>query len=75
MRTRRSTLSYNTDPGNQRIAEALAQGYEQSGFKVKISNYDWGTFLDKLSKGELEFWRLGWLADYPLMDNFLYPAV
>ena len=66
-------LSYNTDPGNQRIAEALAQGYEQSGFKVKISNYDWGTFLDKLSKGQLEFWRLGWLADYPLMDNFLFP--
>jgi peptide/nickel transport system substrate-binding protein/oligopeptide transport system substrate-binding protein len=66
-------LSYNTDPGNQRIAEALAQGYEASGFKVKISNYDWGTFLDKLSKGQLEFWRLGWLADYPLMDNFLFP--
>jgi len=67
------TLSYNTDPGHQRIAEALAQGYEQAGFKVKLANYEWGAFLDKLSKGELEFWRLGWQADYPLMDNFLYP--
>ncbi len=67
------TLSYNTDPGHQRIAEALAQGYTQAGFSVKLSNYEWGTYLDKLSKGELEFWRLGWQADYPLMDNFLYP--
>ncbi len=67
------TLSYNTDPGHQRIAQALAQGYQAAGFKTKLANYEWGTFLDKLSKGELDFWRLGWIADYPLMDNFLFP--
>ena len=27
----------------------------------------------KSSKGEIIFYRLGWLADYPTMDNFLYP--
>ena len=63
------TLNYNTDPGHQRIAEALAQGYKEAGFTVKLANYEWGAFNDKLFKGELEFWRSGWGADYPLMDN------
>jgi oligopeptide transport system substrate-binding protein len=67
------TLSYNTSPGHQRIAEALAQGYKDAGINIKLANYEWGTYLDKLSKGELEFFRLGWIADYPTMDNFIYP--
>ena len=67
------TLGYNTDPGHQRIAEALIQGYKSAGLNVKAENFEWGTYLDKLSKGELDFWRLGWIADYPSMDNFIYP--
>jgi ABC-type transport system substrate-binding protein len=67
------TLGYNTDPGHQRIAEALIQGYKQVGLNVKAENFDWGTYLDKLQKGEFSFWRLGWIADYPSIDDFLYP--
>ncbi len=67
------TLNYNTDPGHQRIAQALAQGYQEAGFTTKLANYEWGAFNDKLFKGQLEFWRSAWGADYPLMDNFLYP--
>ncbi len=29
--------------------------------------------LEKAKAGELQFYRLGWVADYPTMDNFLYP--
>ena len=66
-------LSYNTDPGNQRIAEALAQGYEQSGHQGQDLELRLGHVPGQAVQGQLEFWRLGWLADYPLMDNFLFP--
>lgn len=68
---------YNTDEGHQKIAEVLQAGWEQAGLDVKLSNFEWGTFLDKLSKGNKgsgsQLFRMGWIADYPSMDNFLYP--
>lgn len=68
---------YNTDEGHQKIAEVLQAGWQKAGINVKLSNFEWGTFLDKLSKGNKDsgdqLFRLGWVADYPSMDNFLYP--
>ena len=73
------TLSYwyNTDEGHQKIGEVLQAGWQTAGLDVKLSNFEWGTFLDKLSKGNTgsgsQLFRMGWIADYPSMDNFLYP--
>lgn len=67
------TLTYNTSEGHQKIAEAAQAGYKEAGINVKLVNIEWGTYLDRLSKGEIPFYRLGWIADYPSMDNFLYP--
>jgi oligopeptide transport system substrate-binding protein len=68
---------YNTDEGHQKIGEVLQAGWKAVGIDVKLSNYEWGTFLDKLSKGAegsgSQLFRMGWIADYPSMDNFLYP--
>ncbi len=68
---------YNTDEGHQKIGEVLQAGWKAVGIDVKLSNFEWGTFLDKLSKGAegsgSQLFRMGWIADYPSMDNFLYP--
>ena len=68
---------YNTDEGHQKIAEVLQAGWQTAGLTVKLSNFEWGTFLDKLSKGNKgsgsQMFRMGWIGDYPSMDNFLYP--
>jgi len=40
---------------------------------MELEGYEWGTMLDKAKNGEITFYRLGWTADYPTMDNFLYP--
>jgi peptide/nickel transport system substrate-binding protein/oligopeptide transport system substrate-binding protein len=68
---------YNTDEGHQKIGEVLQAGWQKAGIDVKLSNFEWGTFLDKLSKGNKgsgsQVFRMGWIADYPSMDNFLYP--
>ena len=41
------------------------------------SDYEWGTFLDKLARGNKgsgsQLFRVSWIADYPSMDDFLYP--
>ncbi len=73
------TLSYwyNTDEGHQKVGEVLQAGWQAAGIDIKLSNFEWGTFLDKLSKGNegsgSQLFRMGWSADYPSMDNFLYP--
>ncbi len=68
---------YNTDEGHQKIAEVLQAGWQKAGLDIKLSNFEWGTFLDKLSKGNKgsgsQLFRMGWIGDYPSMDNFLYP--
>jgi peptide/nickel transport system substrate-binding protein/oligopeptide transport system substrate-binding protein len=68
---------YNTDEGHQKIGEVLQAGWATAGIDVKLSNFEWGTFLDKLSKGNSgggsQLFRMGWIGDYPSMDNFLYP--
>jgi oligopeptide transport system substrate-binding protein len=68
---------YNTDEGHQKIGEVLQAGWATAGIDTKLSNFEWGTFLDKLSKGNSgsgsQLFRMGWIGDYPSMDNFLYP--
>jgi len=34
---------------------------------------EWGAALQAFQDGQIGFFRLGWIADYPTMDNFLYP--
>jgi oligopeptide transport system substrate-binding protein len=70
---------YNTDEGHQKVAEVLQAGWKAVGFDISLENFEWGTYLDKLAKSEkgdassAQIFRMGWLADYPSMDNFLYP--
>jgi ABC-type oligopeptide transport system substrate-binding subunit len=69
------TLNYwfNTDESNQKTAEVLQAGWKDAGVDVKLANFEWATFLDKTSKGEGQVYRSGWIADYPSLDNFLWP--
>ena len=69
------TLNYwfNTDPDHEKIAEALQSGWQAIGIKTTLQNFEWGTFLSKLQGGSQELFRMGWIADYPSMDDFLYP--
>jgi oligopeptide transport system substrate-binding protein len=70
---------YNTDEGHQKVAEVLQAGWSDVGIDIELSNYEWGTYLDMLAESEAgdedsaEVFRMGWLADYPSLDNFLYP--
>jgi peptide/nickel transport system substrate-binding protein/oligopeptide transport system substrate-binding protein len=64
---------YNTDESNQKTAEVLQAGWKTIGVDVALTNLEWATFLDETAAGKGQVYRQGWLADYPSMDNFLYP--
>lgn len=59
-------------PQGQRTAEAIQADLERVGIDVTITTFEWGTYLDKLSKGEHQAALIGWNGDNGDPDNFLY---
>lgn len=66
-------LSFNSGSGHEPVMELIASDLKAIGVNVKLDGQEWAQYLDKLDAGEFQMGRLGWLADYPIMDNFLYP--
>lgn len=42
------------------------------GVNVELTSADWGTYLTDIDNGQYAMFRLGWIADYPDPDNFLW---
>ncbi|MNS06517.1 Heme-binding protein A precursor [compost metagenome] len=59
-------------PQGQRVAEAIQSDLAKIGVKVKITTYEWGTYLDKLGKGDHHAALIGWIGDNGDPDNFLF---
>lgn len=59
-------------PNGEKVAEALAANFEKIGVKAKLVTFEWGTYLDKASRGEADAFMLGWTGDNGDADNFLY---
>ncbi len=67
------TFGINIGSGHELIAEAMQADLAEIGINVEIQGMEWGAALDAFKNGEISFFRLGWIADYPTMDNFLFP--
>jgi oligopeptide transport system substrate-binding protein len=70
-------LLYNTSENHQRIATQIQNDLGEVGIKISLRNLDWAAFLHAVEgntkdHSETPFFRLGWFADYPDPDNFLY---
>jgi peptide/nickel transport system substrate-binding protein len=59
-------------PQGQRVAEAIQSDLAKIGVTVRITTYEWGTYLDKLGKGDHQAALIGWIGDNGDPDNFLY---
>jgi peptide/nickel transport system substrate-binding protein/oligopeptide transport system substrate-binding protein len=67
-------LWYNTGADHDKILAPVQAGWQAIGLKVSLTGLEWGTYLTKIQQAQGDqIFRLGWLADYPSMDNFLYP--
>ncbi|MFN8673648.1 MAG: ABC transporter substrate-binding protein [Candidatus Sericytochromatia bacterium] len=62
---------------NQREVLALLCSSVQAdlkylGIDVELNSQQWAPYVEKIRKGEANFFRFGWSADYPDPDNFLW---
>ncbi len=67
------TLSCNSGGGHEDIMAMIQENLKAVGFEVEISTMEWAAYLTALGDGQFQIGRLGWIADYPTLDNFLYP--
>jgi len=67
------TLQLNAGGGrNKEVAEAIqAQLTENLGIKINLEQIEWAQHTARIDDGKSEFFRLGWVADYPDPQNFL----
>jgi oligopeptide transport system substrate-binding protein len=76
------SLAFNTGRGHEKVMAMIQADLAKIGVKVKVDGKPWETYSSEwmkvkdgqfLSTDPHQLMRLGWLADYPIMDNFLYP--
>lgn len=65
-------LYYNEDEGHQMVAEMIAQQLQEIGIEVELQEMEWDYYKKQLAKNSLGLFRIGWQADYPDADSFLY---
>jgi peptide/nickel transport system substrate-binding protein len=67
------TLQYNEGGGrNSSVAERIQQELKGNlGVNIELQMLQWPQHTDKVEQGEADFYRLGWIADYPDPENFL----
>jgi len=66
-------LEFNTGSGHEDILQLVQQDLTNVGIDSELVGTEWAQYLDKLLEKTYQVGRLGWIADYPIMDNFLYP--
>lgn len=69
------SVAYNLgNEARQRTAEMVKAYLEMLNpkFKIEVVGLQWPTFLDATKRGELPIFILGWLADFPDPDNFIF---
>ncbi len=66
------TLWHNRDPRHRLIGECVQYYLKQIGIRLKLKNVEWAAYLEACEEGIPLMYRMGWVADYPDADNFLY---
>jgi len=62
---------YATQAGGEALYSLLRDQFSGAGLEISMNTADWSTFLNRARSGQVGMFMLGWLADYPGLDNFL----
>ena len=66
------TLWHNQSDVYGRLAMAVQSNLKDIGVKIDIRSMQWAPYVEKIRRNEAIFFRMGWQADYPDPDNFLW---
>jgi oligopeptide transport system substrate-binding protein len=59
-------------PGDKAAFDWHRRQFEKLSIQLEIRSTDWNRFQEKIRKGATQLFRLGWNADYPDPENFLF---
>jgi ABC-type transport system substrate-binding protein len=59
-------------PGDKAAFDWYRRQFEKLTIQLEIRTTDWNRFQEKIRKGATQIFRLGWNADYPDPENFLF---
>ncbi len=66
------SMLYRNDEDTKNICQAIQHDFEQIGIRVELQPQEWSRFLESVENEPQSMFYLGWVADYPDPDNFLY---
>lgn len=61
-----------TGVGSKSTLDWYTKQFESLGVQLAVRSTDYNRFQDKLRKGNVQLYFLGWNADYPDPENFLF---
>ena len=61
-----------TDPTMRQHGTFLRRAWENIGLKVSTQHMDWPTFQRTVDNKSAQIFMMGWLADFPDPENFLF---
>ena len=67
------TLSYNNGAGHGELMTSVIGDLNAIGINAVADTPEWAALIEQYGSGAFEFGRMGWTADYPIIDNFLFP--
>jgi oligopeptide transport system substrate-binding protein len=59
-------------PGDKAVFDWYRRQFEKLSLQLEIRSTDWNRFQEKIRTGATQIFRLGWNADYPDPENFLF---
>lgn len=66
-------LGVNADAGHEPIMEFVQANLQDNlGLTVEVNPQEWSVYLEALATNPDDLYRLGWCADYPHPNNWLY---
>ncbi len=66
------TLWYNMNETHQQIAQYIQATLRTIGADVRLKSLDWPAYIKACDNLEPDMYRMGWVADIPDADNFLF---
>ncbi len=66
------SLWYNTNERHEQVMQFIQSNLNTIGIKTRLRSLDWPAYLKACESHEPDIYRLGWVADIPDADNFLY---
>jgi oligopeptide transport system substrate-binding protein len=67
------TLGFNTGSGHEDIMQSIQASLQDNlGISVTLQGEEWSVYLQTLRTDPPDMYRLGWCADYPHPNNWLY---